>query len=97
MKNKSYILNGKRYRIEFAKLRGKNNGYCDNPNSKSKKIRIHERRASKRLLEDLLHEMLHACNWDAAEEWVTDTAHSLANVLWDQGYRLEKENEKGTI
>ena len=91
MKNKSYLINGKRYRLEHITLKGKNNGYCDPPFKKGKKIIIHKRRnwkSSKRLLEDYIHELLHACSWDLTEEWVEESAHSIMNVLWNQGYRI---------
>lgn len=94
MKNKSYLLNGKRYRIEHVYLRGENSGYCDPPTQKNKKIQVHNKSNSKKLLEDLIHEMLHACNWDASEEWVTETAKSICNVLWDQGYRIQEQEEE---
>lgn len=38
--------------------------------------------------EDYIHELLHACSWDLTEEWVEESAHSIMNVLWDQGYRI---------
>lgn len=38
-------------------------------------------------LETLIHESLHACNWKASEENVTQTAHDIARFLWRLGYR----------
>lgn len=65
-------------------------GLCEpEPNAPNKHIWIDPRCEGERMLEILLHEMLHCCYPDLDEEVITTTARSLAKVLWDLGYRCE--------
>ncbi len=88
MHDAQYYLAEKRYRLCFVNLRGKTKGYCDPPSKPNRRMLIKERKQpSRRVLDDIIHECLHACAWDMSEEWVYQTANDLARVLWDQGFR----------
>jgi hypothetical protein len=41
-------------------------------------------------LDVLVHESLHACNWNASETRVDTTATDIARMLWRAGYRRMK-------
>jgi len=47
---------------------------------------------SKTTLEVLIHEALHAANWDLDEAAVQETAEDIAKILWKLGYRRELED-----
>ncbi len=76
-----------RYRVDGSPIRGS----CDPPDAKNKKILIDETLHGKELLEVLLHEMGHACDWPRSEEYITQQAEDMANVLWRLGYRRISE------
>ena len=77
-------LRGKYWEIRRDKLPPKLDGLCD-PNAK--RITIQPQLSGERELDVLIHEMLHACHWDLAEESITETASDLARVLFRLGYR----------
>ena len=77
-------LRGKYWEIRRDKLPSKLDGLCD-PNAK--RITIQPNLTGERELDVLIHEMLHACHWDLAEESITETASDLARVLFRLGYR----------
>lgn len=84
----SYLIQGKRYRLQYRRLRGKQRGYCDAPDAKQKRILVHytPRRRSWTVLEDLIHECLHASGWSLSHEWIEQTAKDLTRILVDQGF-----------
>ena len=66
----------------------KENGACDPPYKRDKKIYIREGLSEKKEFEVFLHELLHAALWMASEEWITDTALEIANAFYLQrGWR----------
>jgi hypothetical protein len=68
----------------------KNFGLCEpEPNAPNKHIWIDPSCKRKKMLEILLHEMIHCCQPDLDEEAVTGMARDQAKVLWDLGYRGE--------
>jgi hypothetical protein len=77
-------LRGKYWRIEREKLPRKLDGLC---NADERKITVQPSLSGERELDVLIHEMLHACHWDLAEESITETASDLARVLFRLGYR----------
>ena len=89
----SHVFRGKRYRITMATKRALKGHYgdCDSPTEHEKVIRINKGLMKpgedQQLMETLIHEGMHACTWDAAEEMVHGTAESLAKLLWRCGYR----------
>lgn len=80
-----------RFRVDGSRIRGS----CDPPTAKSKKILIDSSLHGKELLEVLLHEMGHACDWPRSEEYIAQQAEDMANVLWRLGYRrLDEISDK---
>lgn len=79
-------IRGRAWQLQFVALKDCD-GFCDPPDAKSKRIRVKRSLAEPRRLEVLIHEMLHACSWDTAEEAITDSARDIAAVLWKLGYR----------
>ena len=65
-------------------------GYCDSPKEKNKKIVVDSRLKDKKELEIILHEMMHAAQWDLDEEVVAHVSEDFARVLWKLGYRKEE-------
>lgn len=83
-------LMGRRYRLQFCRLgRQQARGTCDPPSIRGKQIRIDERLADEEQLEVILHELLHACDWRADEDHITEQAEDMARVLWRLGYRRQ--------
>lgn len=84
---------GKYYDLQFCRItsadeKGKQDkGVCDGPHIKNKKIRVNKKLSGEPLLDTLLHEMLHAADWQKDEEWVEETAADIARVLTKLGYR----------
>lgn len=66
-------------------------GLCDPPGPE-RTIQINPRLRQKRMLEVLIDESLHACNWDLDNIAVQEYAESIADFLWRCGYRRVKED-----
>jgi len=80
---KTHTFNGKKYYLMFDEL----DGNCD---TDDKYWMIVERDLNKRVgLETAIHEALHACNWSASEEKVTQTARDISRLLWRIGFRRQ--------
>lgn len=83
-------LLGKRWNLIFKALgRQRCWGFCQDPKTPRKEIHIDSRLKGQHQLEILLHEMMHACDWRADEEIITQQARDMARVLWKLGYRKE--------
>ena len=78
---------GKRWNLRFVPNLGKNLGLCDAPDVKGKSILIQGGIKGEKLLDTLIHEALHACQWHLREETVDEAASDLARMLWKLGYR----------
>lgn len=77
----------RRWPLKFTKLKGDTNGWCWSPGSRSKKILIDNTpRPRRNVVEDIVHELLHAADWSKDESWVTAVAEDIARTL----DRLEK-------
>lgn len=83
---------GKNWRLSFKPLR-KDDGYCDPPDKCGKEIQVHSGLRGEQRLRVLCHEITHAGNWHASEEWVDEFSADLARILWRVGYRLTSEEE----
>lgn len=74
-------------------------GYCKGPHLEEEKrlIVVHKSLVGKKELEINIHEMLHACLFDLAdEEWIKNRGRELGDALWRLGYRKndeEKDNQ----
>ena len=80
-------LGGKRWNLVFKKMTDSAHGECDHPEKQKKQIRIRKDLKDQLRLEALIHEMLHACEWNLDEEWIHSTGHELSVVLWKLGWR----------
>ena len=78
---RSHIFCSKRWRIEWKKMRV-NAGECEAPHERDKTIRLDPRLTERQLLEVIIHEGLHACQWQLSEESVTETARDISRLLW---------------
>ena len=88
------ILN-KYWKLKFTRIR--HHGECQHPDKPNKQITINSQLRGERLLDCLLHELLHASAHDLfSEQWVEDTAHDLAKILWRLEYRRESEHADTT-
>jgi hypothetical protein len=68
----------------------KNNGVC---RIRQRKISINSTLRGRELLENLLHEMLHATSYHVTDEdWVHRTAEEMSVVLDDLGFQWEDED-----
>jgi len=77
---------GKRYKIRYVKkIKGNADGECDAPHKQNKQIRINKRLTGQDKLSTLIHESLHACLWDIAEEAIHETADDIARFLIREG------------
>jgi hypothetical protein len=79
---------GKKYRILRPKRINKDDlGLCDSPTMKRPAIRLRNDQRGVNLLCIAIHEALHACLWDLAEEAVEDISSDIARFLHDLGFR----------
>lgn len=67
-------------------------GECDPPTKPNKEIRVRSTLSKEETLEIWIHEMLHACHWDLAEEAISETAEDIAQALIKLGYRLNDKD-----
>jgi hypothetical protein len=77
-------LRGKYYKLQFARLKRPFMGFC---NWDERTITIADRLTGESELDTILHELLHACQPDLAEDTVDETATDVARILWRLGYR----------
>lgn len=90
-KPKTFVFkrtNGKRYRLDIWEGF---DGLCDPPDGRIiPAISLPKPLGDdKRSLELLIHEALHAINFDMTEEKVDAAATDVARLLWKVGYRLK--------
>jgi len=87
-----YKINGRFWKLRFVRLRGKSSGWCYGPEAENPcRILIHRgrkgRRSAKRLMGDLIHEVLHAACPQLSHDAVEEVDEVLSRILWDQGFR----------
>jgi hypothetical protein len=86
---RTITLRGKRWTLCTHPMKD-NFGLCEYETWVPKKhIWIDPGCEGEKMLEILLHEMMHCCFPDIDEDAITETGRSLAKVLWDLGYRSE--------
>ena len=66
---------------------------CEAPETPNRTIRILRGLRGKRLLTALLHEGIHAVDWNKSEREVDLWARNLARLLWATGWRLHGTTE----
>ncbi len=75
-----------------AKLnKGRALGLCEGPHIPGKEMDFPVHGGTRKDLDTIVHELLHAAMWDAAEECVYETAQDIAKVLWRCGWRKQLE------
>lgn len=78
----------KRYELRFVPFLGRRvMGNCEDPREPGRVIRVKQGLSEKETLEVIIHEILHAADWDKSEEWVEAVAHDITRTLWRLGYR----------
>jgi len=83
---KTHTFRGNRYKIEIEKIIL--DGCCESVKEGSlPKLRVFTGLDSKKGLETVIHEALHACCFAKSEEIVNTTAKDVAKFLWRLGYR----------
>ena len=82
-------LRGKRWNLEVIEyLQDGSCGSIDPVDAPQKRILIALNQTPQDLLDTVIHECLHACVPDLAEETVTETATDIAKVLHRMGCRI---------
>ena len=84
------ILRGRAYTLKFGTVPDDGDGLCDPPDKVGKTITINSKLKGERRLDVIIHELLHATNWDLDEVPVNDTATDIARVLTRLGYKNER-------
>jgi hypothetical protein len=81
---KTATFNGRRYDFELI---GRLDGCCDQYSDRGRVIMIMSPPNTRIELETIIHEGLHAGNWVASEDNVTQAAEDITRLLWRLGYR----------
>ena len=81
---KTATFNGRKYNFE---LTGELHGITDQYDARSRGITIMVAPHTRTELETIIHEGLHAGNWVASEDNVTQAAEDITRLLWRLGYR----------
>ena len=82
----SHTFRGQRWRIVNRSPR-KSAGLCSPPGQSGKAIWMAPKLCEPEALEVAIHEAMHACLWDTAEEAITESASDIAAFLWRLGWR----------
>ena len=73
---------GRQYwKLMFVKSLSGAYGETDSPAGKNKTIRVRRRLKQDVLLDTIIHELLHASEWAAGEEWIDKLATNMSQVL----------------
>lgn len=93
-----FTIGGVRWLWRYARLKGSASGWTCYGDAKKKvapKILIDQSLSGRARCEVELHEAMHACFPQLAEETVTEAAKDVARILWTLGYRLDEEKAPG--
>lgn len=83
---KTHTFCGVRYNIDFRSCFGS----CDEPRPKMPTLWVDlDNIGEKKQFEVLIHEALHACDFNKSEAMVAQTAKDISRFLWRLGYRNE--------
>ena len=78
---------------KLGKIRDKGErGACEAPDVPGREIDFPIHGGTRKDLDTIVHELLHAAMWDIDEEAVYETATDIAKVLWRCGWRKHMEN-----
>lgn len=86
----------KYWNLVFETHSADTDGYCDPADKPDKRIQIRPSLKGRDELDTIIHEIHHAADPSQMvdEKWVLQYATDLARVLWDLGYRRDKEISK---
>ena len=87
-------VGGRYWVMEFVDRLPRMYGVTDCPDTKGKRIRIRRRLREHVLLDTIIHELLHAAEWDLAEAWVEKLATHTSQVLTLAGWRRTGEGDQ---
>ena len=83
---RTHTFCGKKYDLYIDEI----DGLCDSPLEKEPNfVMPHGLKNTRKVLESLIDEALHACAFSKQEDLVLQTAHDTARLLWRVGYRLK--------
>lgn len=82
------VIRGRPYTIISRRMK-QYDGLCDHPATPYPEIWIHQSLRGERMVETIIHEVIHAALPDLCEETVEESARDLAKILWQLGYRGE--------
>lgn len=84
-KVRTHKFNGVRYEILIDEF----NGWTDTDDT-AQTLVVNRKPNSKKGLITIIHESLHAGNWEMDEETVDRNAKEIGSLLWRLGYRIKK-------
>jgi hypothetical protein len=85
-------INGEQWRLEFAHIA--DFGHCEYGSCRhTRRIRINPGQSDADLIDTVIHEMIHAQDWDLSEEAVTQRATEIATVL-QRLFRVERKTRQ---
>lgn len=92
------IIRKKRYKLVCRKLSKNIAALCDAPNSPDKEITIcSTTRSPDILIENIIHESLHAAFWDIDEVAIEETARDIARILSRLGVTIDVKAVKSIL
>jgi len=84
MSVRTHTFCGNKYEIDFDECAG----FCEEPHPKMPTLYVGMNELSEpEQLRVLIHESLHACDWQKQEVLVHQTSKDIARFLWRLGYR----------
>jgi len=84
-KVKTHFFNGIRYNIRFAQFDG-----ATDIDSVARDMLIGAKPNTQSELITIIHESMHAGNWDKHEETIDKSSRDIGRLLWRLGYRRKK-------
>jgi hypothetical protein len=84
---------GKYWDLSFPPNLGSNDGLCQGPANKAKKMYVQGGLRGEEFLDTIIHEMIHAAGWHLDEPFVTQFAADLAKVLTHPEIRRRIDGE----
>lgn len=84
-------IRGQRWRLRFVNNLGNCEGICEKP---TRTIRIARGYPEERILDSIVHELIHAALWDLDEEAVLETANAISAALTKLGYRRVSDSAR---
>lgn len=80
-------IGGRYWQMQFVRSLPGMYGVTDSPETRNKTIKIRRRLKEDVLLDTIIHELLHAADWDVGEGWIEQIATHTSQVLILAGWR----------